>query len=358
MKLQGAVLAGTLAVLTGLSVTDNATACAGCSNPNLPAARGDSHGLTPGEVSAALSLTGTTMRVVHSEECPDIGPICDQRDEPPQLHDLRFYVAELRPILAVGLTGQLALEAQLPMRVVHTRVQFRRLDGTPFEPDYQNIHHRNETIYGMADPWLLGRVTGSFGRFALTTRAGVGLPVGSTEEDPFVRGRAGLPHQHIQLGTGTVHPVFGLDLAFNLDTVRLGAYGQVLYFLYENRHGYRPGSRYLGGLTADTEVSDGLRAGLGADLANEQPERWQGEVYQDGNVGRTDLLVGGMLSYTTGSTTTSLSARFPVWQHFVETGTHGGEPGQLTYPVILGLSVASSFGAPPAAAPPPSGVLD
>jgi hypothetical protein len=50
---------------------------------NLPTARAGNFALSPGEISAALNLTGTTMRVVHSEHCPDIGPICNQRTEPP-----------------------------------------------------------------------------------------------------------------------------------------------------------------------------------------------------------------------------------------------------------------------------------
>jgi hypothetical protein len=44
-----------------------------------------------------------------------------------------------------------AAEAQIPIRVVNTTIQFRRLGGTAFDPDYQNIHHRNETLFGFAD---------------------------------------------------------------------------------------------------------------------------------------------------------------------------------------------------------------
>jgi hypothetical protein len=87
-----------------------AEACAGCSNPNLPNARVGNAALAPAEVSVALSLTGTTMNVVHEDRCPDIGPVCLERDEPPQLHDQQFYSFELRPIVAVGITEVLGVE--------------------------------------------------------------------------------------------------------------------------------------------------------------------------------------------------------------------------------------------------------
>ena len=337
--------------LSALLTERTAEACAGCSNPNLPTARAENITLAPGELSVALNLSATTMRVVHSEYCPEIGPICNQRAEPPQLHDQRFYVAELRPIVAFGLTDVFGLELQVPVRLVKTTIVFRRLDGTAFEPDYVNIHHRNETLFGLADPWLLGRATAPIDTLTVTGRAGVGLPIGSTEEDPFARGRAGLPHQHIQFGTGTFYPVLALDARLDLGRFGFSGYGQTLLFVYENGHGYQAGNRYMGGVSGDIEVVPEFRAGVGADILNEQPERWGGIVQQDGNVGRTDLLVGGNLSYRIDTLTLSLSVKAPVYQHFIEPShDHRGDPGQLTYPAIVNLAAQTSFGRPAEAA--------
>jgi hypothetical protein len=335
----------------------SADACAGCSNPNLPSARGGVAALQPKEISLAINLTGTTMHVVHSEYCPEIGPICNQRAEPPQLHDQRFYVAELRPIVGVGITKIFSAELQVSARILDTTIQFRRLDGTPFTPDYENIHHRNETLFGLGDPWLLGRVTGMFGKFGITSRVGLGLPLGSTEPDPFARGRAGLPHEHIQFGTGTVYPIFALDAAYKQGPARFSGYGQVLLFLYENGYGYRAGNRYSGGIFGEVEVLPRFRVGVGSDLLNEQPERWGGVVQQDGNVGRTDLLVGGAVSYLVGTVSIAASVKTPVWQHFIETSHDPGrDPGQLTYPAIVGLSATTTFGGKKPE-PPKSGVV-
>jgi hypothetical protein len=243
-----------------------------------------------------------------------------------------------------------ALEAQLTLRLVRALVTFRRLDGTAFEPDYANIHHRDETIFGLADPWLLGRGSWTKDTFTVTGRAGVGLPLGSTEPNPFALGRAGLPHQHVQLGAGVFHPVLAVDASYGVSRFRFGAYAQTLLFLYENGNGYRAGNRYMGGVTAEHRFGDHVRVGVGADILNEQPERWDGVVQQDGNVGRTDLLLGAGASYTADRWLASLAFRSPVFQHFSRTGAaHDADPGQLTYPAIVSLAVQYTFGPSPAA---------
>jgi hypothetical protein len=330
-----------LAVLAFLAAEREAKACAGCSNPNLPVARAANTTLAPGELSATFNLTGTTLRVVHPDACPDIGPICRVRAEPPQQHDQRFWIGEIRPILAFGITPTFGVEAQTPLRIVRTTIRFLRPDGAPFTPDYENIHHRDETLYGFADPWLLARATGVVGKVRITTRAGVALPVGSTEEDPFARGRAGLPHQHIQFGMGTVHPVFAIDAGLPLGAMRWNAYAQALVYVYENAKGYQAGNRYASGLAADVEVVRTLRLGGGIDVLNEQPERWGGFIQQDGNVGRTDLLAGGSIAYRLDDIALSLAVKVPVWQHFI--ASHGADPGQLTYPAIVSVALATSF---------------
>jgi hypothetical protein len=343
------VKALTLALVVALGAylaPSPAAACPGCSNPNLPTARGETKAVKSGQISAAISLTGTTKRVVHPETCPDIGPICNVREEPPQLHDQHFYMAELRPVVGIGLTQVLGLELQAPFRMVKTTIKFRRLDHTPFQPDYENIHHRNETVFGIADPWLFASASGTLGDFTLISRTGVGIPLGSTQPDPFARGRAGLSHQHIQFGTGTFYPIFALDSKLAIEPVQLTAYGQAVLFAYENRHGYRPGNRYSVGAAGDIEIVKHLRAGPAVDLMNEQPERWHDLVQQDGNVGRTDILVGANVSHAIDALALVFSLKIPVYQHFIESdGHHMGGETQLTYPALVTIGAAYTFGA-------------
>lgn len=234
-----------------------------------------------------------------------------------------------------------------------TTIVFRSLDGAVYAPDYVNIHHRNETLFGLADPWLLGRASWSSGTFIMTGRGGVGVPLGSIQRDPFARGRAGLPHQHIQFGTGTFYPVLAVDAGYRFGQIGMSAYAQTLLFLTDNKYGYQAGNRYSGGIAGDMEVMTGLHTGLGVDVLNEQPERWGGVVQQDGNVGRTDVLAGGLVSYAFGNVIASLAVKVPVYQHFIEV-SHGqqGEAGQLTYPAIVNLAVQTTFGGSPVVAPP------
>ncbi len=68
-------------------------------------------------------------------------------------------------------------------------------------------------------------------------------------------------------------------------------------------------------------------------------------MQQDGNIGRTDLLVGGLVGYTFGSMTAVLSAKTPVWQQFIRPEhQHDGDPGQLKYPAIINMAFQYTFG--------------
>lgn len=332
-----------LALLSPLTPR-TAEACAGCSNPNLPSVRSQESGSQAGALRVGLNLTGTTMQIVHSEHCPEIGPICDTRAEPPQLHDQTFWIAELRPVIDYSFTERFGLEVQLPFRYTHTSVIFRRLDGTAFTPDYENIHHRNETLTGLGDPWLSGRASLALGTVQLSARAGVTLPLGRTEENPFERAERGLSHQHVQFGTGTVNPLLGLDAHAPLGPFTLSAWAQTQVFLVDNRQGYRAGNRYAGGLGVRPELDWPVTLELTADLLNEQPERWDGVIQQEGNVGRTDALAGLTVRRAFGELDAALGVKVPVWQHFIEAAhAHEGDPGQVRYPAIVNLSQNRSF---------------
>jgi hypothetical protein len=280
----------------------------------------------------------TDMRTTHESECPDIGPICDVRDEPPQIHDQRFTVGELRASVAYAFTKALGAELQVPLRLNHTTIQFRSLDGTPITLDYENIHHRNETLFGLGDASVLGRYTFPLGAVRLSTRAGFTVPLGNTVEDPFALGEAGLPHQHVQFGTGTVQPLLGLEAEHTWDFWSARAWGQAQLSLAENSHGFRAGHRFGLGVSGEVRLVGALRASAGADVANEQPERWGGVVQQDGNLGRTDVLVGGGLHWGTRAVQLGLTFRIPVYSYII------GHEGQLEYPGLLNLHVGTVFG--------------
>jgi hypothetical protein len=285
-----------------------------------------------------LSLLATDVRTTHESECPEIGPICAVRDEPPQIHDQRFAVGELRAIVEHAFTDALGVELQVPLRLNHTTIQFRRLDGTPVTLDYESIHHRDATLFGLGDPWVQGRYAFPLGSARLIAHAGFTVPLGSTVENPFALGEEGLPHEHVQFGTGTVQPLLALEFAHVSEPWSARAWGQAQLSVVENSHGFRAGNRFGLGVSGELQVVGALRAGAAVDVANEQPERWNGVIQQDGNLGRTDVLVGGGLRWSTGDVQLGLMLRVPVYSHII------GHHGQLEYPGLLSFHLGTTFG--------------
>jgi hypothetical protein len=329
-----------LALALTLLAAERALACAGCSNPNLPQGGTGAVLIEPASLRVRVASTATAVHVVHTESCPDIGPVCSERDEPPQLHDQHLYLGELRGVLTYGLTRHLAAELQVPFRAVRTTITYRRLDGTAFTPPYATIHHRDESLFGLGDPVIAGRVTTSLSRLWLGASLGASLPVGRTEADPFRLGELGRAHQHIQFGTGTFNPVLALDAAWRTGEVTLSAQAQALTPLHENRHGYRAGTRISGGVGGRLDLAP-WSLGVSGDVLHESAERWGGEVKQDGNLGRTDVLAGLSGGLDVAGYEVTLTARVPVHTRLV---SYGDEAGQLSFPLVLGLSVTTTLG--------------
>lgn len=318
-----------------------AQACAGCRNPSLPVTRGSEGPVPAGALRAGLSLSGTTVHVVHKAGCADVDDCSEVPVQPEYLHDQNLYPVELRAAVEYGLTPLLGVEAQIPFRLVSTTIAFATPSGAAYEPLDADVHHRDETVAGIADPWLLLRVGGKVGDFWLAARPGLSLPLGGTEENPFELGDRGLRHQHIQLGSGTLDPVLVLEASTSLDSWLLRAYAQGKASLYENSHGHRAPTRIDGGVAIGHALVGPLGGSVGADVSHETPERWDGEIRQDGNLGRTELLAALGLSYTLGAGVFTLDVRLPIVRHIVE-GSE--EPGTLSSPVVLTLGFAYLFG--------------
>ncbi|MFT5497742.1 MAG: hypothetical protein ACI9TH_003149 [Kiritimatiellia bacterium] len=112
-----------------------------------------------------------------------------------------------------------------------------------------NIHHRQETYEGLGDGELtVGWRTRGLLWDTSTTRlsAGVTLPFGETESDPWLAGDAGQEHLHIQFGNGTVDPV--IDAYFGVpinEQWGWSVYGKARLPLLENSKGYRGAPEYM-----------------------------------------------------------------------------------------------------------------
>jgi hypothetical protein len=322
-------------------LASRAEACAGCRNPSLAVTRGSEGPLDEGAVRLGAAVTGTTVHVVHEAGCRDPSSCTEVPVQPTYFHDQHLYPLELRLSGEYGLSQTFGIEAQVPFRSVTSTIEYTDADGAPYEPLDPGIHHRDETVFGVADAWLLLRVGTTLQKWWLAARPGVSIPLGRTEDNPFALGDRGLRHQHIQLGSGTFDPVAIVEASRAFEALQIQFFAQGQAPLYENGAGYRAPWRVYGGGSVGSKLISDLSGSLGVEASHEAAEKWDGEVRQDGNLGRTELLLAATLSYRLGATELGLSARAPVWRHIVV----GDEPpGTLSSPVILSLSATHVLG--------------
>jgi hypothetical protein len=229
-----------------------------------------------------------------------------------------------------GVARGLGLSLTSFYRQARTRIRFEDGQRLPLVLPGGTIHHRNETLTGPGDAWAMAVAGGARGPWSLGGRAGVSIPFGKTEENPFERGRRGLPHQHFQFGTGTWDPLVGISVSRALGATNVVASGLARFVLYENDHGYRGGHRYFASLLADRRLAASWRAQAGLDLAREEAERWNGVIEEEGNLGRTDLLaMAGVVRQLGSAGALTLQLKVPL-----RTRANGA---QVDYPAIVVL---------------------
>ena len=244
----------------------------------------------------------------------------------------------MRLVANYSVLDWLSLDLMWSLRVVGIWFQLQNLERRPIDAPYgEEIHHRTETLAGLSDPWLGLRFAGHGEAWAMSVRLGATLPVGSTVENPFRLGRQGQSHQHIQFGTGTVNPFAEIAVQRQLGRFTLGAWFLTRTPLYQNRHGYKGSAQILGGLRGQSDLGlSRWQFALGALAYHERPERWDGVIETEGNLGRTDLMLDTSVAWRfTGPWTLTLSLRIPVWSRI--------EGAQLSTPALGELSISRPF---------------
>ncbi|NVB77156.1 MAG: hypothetical protein HOV81_02070, partial [Kofleriaceae bacterium] len=224
------------------------------------------------------------------------------------------------------------------MRLYHTSIRYLDPGGSQVQIENPFVHHRNETLQGLGDPWLYGRAAKKVGSFLVGGRLGMTLPLGRTVEDPFVLGDMGIAHEHSQFGTGTVGLVAGADLSRELGRFHVELAALTLQTFYDNSHGYRAGDRYAVMLGIASHVgSKRLRLRTTVESVWETAETWSGVVHtDDGNVGRTDILAGLEATWQLNDRwRVGVSVKLPAYTHI--------EGGQLEALGFAGLTIGTSL---------------
>jgi len=323
-----------LAALSLLLAAERAWACAACGNPSLPMQPGGSGAMAGGSGTLGVSLRGLGMQVTHPAGCADVTD-CDEVPVQP-LHDHEVVMVPVE----LGLSGEWAfddrwgVEASLPVRSVWTSVSYQTPDGADYVPLDADVHHRDETVAGLADGRLMARYGRSLGGVWIAARLGTTVPLGATEEDPFTAGDVGKKHQHIQLGSGAFEPVMSLDATWGGISQQTTAYVTLQQPLYANDKGFEAGRRLLAGAQVGWKAAPDVLLSLLGEVGHEGGEQWQGVVRSDGMTGLTEVRTGASFLWRSPAVTLTASLRVPVYRALEPSAE---EPGEVIAPASLSL---------------------
>ncbi len=244
------------------------------------------------------------MSVSHVADCPDLGPACFDGGPPPTPynHHIDQLMAETIVDASLGITPWFGIDARWSLRVADVSPTYSELDGTP-KAVPNDIHHHDETLVDVTDPWLVARLALVHGDFIGVLRMGASFPVGRTEPDPYALGRQGKWHQHLQAGTGTVVPIVGFGMGYTIGRgakvpVTLGLGGVGFFNAYENDEGFRaPVRMYVSQRVAVSFMEGKITPFVEGTLAHEGEELWGGDVGLEGSNIRTEVYVGGGIEW-------------------------------------------------------------
>ena len=244
-------------------------------------------------------ITGTHIAFSHDAHCPEISPrVCADPDIEMLPHEHHQGVTMLRyqTTASFGLGGGWQVMGMIPVDAKLLSIEYTTMDGEPYDPPYGDIHHRNETLFGLGD----GRVEAQYffraaEGWVLGGGLGATVPLGRTEKNPYALAARSEKHQHMQMGSGTVDP------AFSLSSVWSGAkWGGSLTSsgsmpLMESRHGYMPTPILQVSGGPSYVINSSLITTAEVSLWREWQAKWDG--VPDRMSGRTVLTAGGALIY-------------------------------------------------------------
>ena len=286
-----------------------------------------------------LTMVGSFVHAEHSVEPDQHEPGVAPEDQPAH-HELDIGLLEWDLDAQLGVHRRFAFELLLPIRTTIIDATFHDADGVE-QPGFASIHHRDETIAGIGDLVLAGRIglvlPENVPRWNLSLRLGSSFPTGHLEPDPFKLGENGQSHQHMFFGNGTFDPVLGFDTSVAFDKWALVGWSVARTPLYENRYGYRGSTVVVAGVGAQSGF--GLERWtflLQPELYFETTALWNGTPAR--NSGRTSLLAtAGVFVRPRDGWQLHLLLKIPyvTW----------AKGGQLSWPFVAMLGFTYTFDA-------------
>ena len=270
-----------------------------------------------GQVRIDVVASGTRVAFSHDAECPEIAPTAcadPSLDIPLHVHQQDIVLSRFSPTVTVGLGAQLQAHVSVPQDARFLGIEYLTIDGSPYDPPYGDIHHRNETLKGLGDAEIgLGYFTALENGLLLGATLGSSLPLGKTEENPYALAANNETHQHMQMGTGTFVPT--ATAVFIWAQPRWGGYGfgDLRLPLYENPKGYTSPARVDGGLGPSFRPTKTLQLLALVEGIYEGPEHWA--EWESQNQGRITAVAGMTAIWSVrDDTVLQAQARTTTWQ--------------------------------------------
>ena len=155
------------------------------------------------------------------------------------------------------------------------------------------------------------------------------MPFGCTEPNPFELGRPVSRTSISSFGTGTWDPLLSLAAGRDVGGGALSMTGLAHLVFYENSHGYQAGNRYNVNVTGSRPLFKALEVMAAFDVTRDEAERWDGRLEEEGNLGRTDVLLSFGASSPIGRIGT-LSATVGLPAYSRVQGEQGEQPPVFT----------------------------
>jgi len=284
-----------------------------------------------------LAATGASSRAVHDAVCPEVAPtVCAEQEVPDHRHHQGVVLARLEPSISAGLGRGFHIGFQLPIDLRRAEIEYRLFDGSPYEPAYGDVHHRNEWLFGLGDARFVAGWTGEPPGTPVIVGGslGIALPTGRTEEDPFAAAAVEEEHQHLQFGNGTVDPLASFRLIVRGETLGMFSSVSGRFPVYANKKGYQGPVELRGAVGPSLRPPEPLRSLqllLLAVAGGNFPERWQGEPGQNSGL----LSVGAHLGVIW-----NITPSFAIQGSLLANAFQQSRGGQFSRPLTLSLSVS------------------
>jgi hypothetical protein len=244
-------------------------------------------------------LTSTRTQFSHDAHCPEISPLdCKNPDFEiiDHEHHQSMTLTRIQSSLSMGLGSGWQAMIRLPVDIKFMTIDYTDHKGQPYTPPYGNFHHRNETLFGLGDgalqlqrfwrlndAWVVGGGMGSI------------LPLGRTEEDPYLLASKSQYHQHMQMGGGTFDPIASFAAIASADRWGLTVLGSGRMPLYDNSKGYRSSASAQLGLGPTLRITSKLMTT--SDITAQHDEQASWASTPDPTSGRTAVTSGVSMIY-------------------------------------------------------------